>query len=111
MDDGSSFRVHYNLTTEYLRDFLESRLAQIKNTRKAIERRISCSALREPSAQMRRMASSLLRSVTNPKELREELSLARTEWDLVNIITAHARQQPVDTRLALEQSAGRFFTN
>ncbi len=110
IDKRLNYRNHYNLPTGNLKMFLENQLASIKSTRRSIIRRLERSTRTLIDPQLQKKALMLLRKINvNADMIRNEVLNARTEWELVNVVTAHARQQPVDLRLMLEQSAGRLF--
>ena len=81
-------------------------------TQKEIAHKLKQSAENALTPELRKKASVLLRKIKGDAVLiKQEVESASTEWDLVNVITARAREQPVDVRLMLEQSAGKLFYN
>ena len=111
-DEKLNYRIHYNFTPENLKGFLDDQIINIVKTQKEIAHKLKQSAENALTPELRKKASVLLRKIKGDAVLiKQEVESASTEWDLVNVITARAREQPVDVRLMLEQSAGKLFYN
>lgn len=109
-DEKQNYRIHYNFTPDDLKGFLDEQIINILKTQTDIAHKLKQSAQKALTIEARKKALALLRKIKGDNDMmKEEVDRASTEWELVNIVTAHAREQPVDLRLMLEQSAGRLL--
>ncbi len=109
-DEKQNYRIHYNFTPNDLKRFLDEQIENIKKTQMEVAQKLKQSAEKALTQEARKKALALLRKIKGDNDMmKEEVDRASTEWELVNIVTAHAREQPVDIRLMLEQSAGRLL--
>jgi hypothetical protein len=109
-DGKSNGMIHYKFNPESLKGFLEVQIKNIKKTQGLIAKKLIQTAETAVTPQARMNAMRLLKRIRgNAEAIKDEVNRAATEWELVNVITAHAREQPVDVRLMMEQSAGRLL--